>query len=734
MKRPFTIIDALSLKTFLPDTPIALTPDGSFVAYAVPLKSWLGRVTGDFLPTGAPSCVGGSEIWVTEIRTGKTKNLTSGWGTNWAPVWSPDGSQLTFYSDKNGIAQLWIWNRQTGETSLACKEATRGFLPADTPQWTPDGKRIAFKLRPKDESSTKQNQHEEKPPSITVWECGLEDAPKPLTGILAPIWWAEGCLADIGLVELETGRVSVLVADLRAERMAMSPDGCSLAVMLLTSEESAKVGKVRRDLCLLPIDGGEPIQVVLSLPLSHTVPFSWAPDSKRIACIINGHIWVVSREGGTAQNLTEGCTTGGFDWEEPPLWSADGRYIFGIADNQAWAISPDSKRVRSLTEGSPLYQRGVRGDLPRLVRGIVHAYDNRTIWTLNDTSLVVRTINQETKAHGFYCIDWDTGETRCLFEEAKWHGWETFPNVSAADNLLVYRAEDSSHPVDLWGYDAASEDCRRITALNPDLQEFRLGEVRLISYKSEDGRTLQAILLLPANYQPEKRYPLITWIYPGEPFIDYVNCFGVRWWPVDNLQIFASAGYAVLIPDMPQKEGGPAKQLLGLVLPAIDEIIKQGIVDPKRLGLVGHSYGGYCVNILITQTKRFRAAVSVFGMCDLVSFYGSMNSEGDNPFVGFVESGQVNLGCSLWEAPERYIENSPIFFLDKVETPLLLICGTGDEVDDRQAREMFSGLRRLSKRAVLVRYPNEAHSFDQGENAVDYWNRVLSWFDEHLKE
>jgi dipeptidyl aminopeptidase/acylaminoacyl peptidase len=147
------------------------------------------------------------------------------------------------------------------------------------------------------------------------------------------------------------------------------------------------------------------------------------------------------------------------------------------------------------------------------------------------------------------------------------------------------------------------------------------------------------------------------------------------------------------------------------------------------------SYGGYCVNALVTQTSRFRAAISSAGVCDLVSAYGVLTENGDNPGIGRAELGQRRMGGPPWEYPERYVENSPIFHLGRVETPLLLLHGALDiSCPVSQAGEMFSGLRRLGKEVVLVQYLDEGHWPGQWRyaNAVDYWQRVLDWLDSHL--
>lgn len=204
---------------------------------------------------------------------------------------------------------------------------------------------------------------------------------------------------------------------------------------------------------------------------------------------------------------------------------------------------------------------------------------------------------------------------------------------------------------------------------------------------------------------------------------------------VDNMQLLATRGYAVFMPDAPLETGNPLQQLGEMVLPGVDKVIEMGIADAERLGLMGHSYGGYCVNCLITQTTRFSAAVSIAGISNLISLYGSITKDGSDGWTGWAESGQGAMGGTLWEFPKRYIENSPVFYLDKLETPLLLIQGGEDIVPLGQAEEIFSGLRRLGKEVVLARYlgADHWHGFWSYENVVDFWQRVIAWFDKQTE-
>jgi dipeptidyl aminopeptidase/acylaminoacyl peptidase len=176
--------------------------------------------------------------------------------------------------------------------------------------------------------------------------------------------------------------------------------------------------------------------------------------------------------------------------------------------------------------------------------------------------------------------------------------------------------------------------------------------------------------------------------------------------------------------------------LVKTVLPGISKVVETGIADPERLGLMGHSNGGYSVMSLLVQTNRFRAAVEISGMADLIATYGEMDESGGAFAASFLEHGVVDgMGGTPWEVPNRYIENSPIYHLDRVSTPLLLLHGSLDQsVKPFLGDEVFVGMRRLGKDAEYVKYQIEPHSplYWTFEDQEDLCNRVVAWFNELL--
>ena len=163
---------------------------------------------------------------------------------------------------------------------------------------------------------------------------------------------------------------------------------------------------------------------------------------------------------------------------------------------------------------------------------------------------------------------------------------------------------------------------------------------------------------------------MVVWVYGGESLSDHVDRFGLGQDGPFNLQLFATRGYVVLLPDMPQRLGTPMLDVAKVVLPGISKVVEMGIADPDRIGVIGHSYGGYCTLTLIVQSRRFNAAVISGGYGDLMGQYGQMSATGAAFGMSIDEHGQGLIGGTPWEFRERYVENSPIFYLDRVGTPL----------------------------------------------------------------
>jgi dipeptidyl aminopeptidase/acylaminoacyl peptidase len=319
---------------------------------------------------------------------------------------------------------------------------------------------------------------------------------------------------------------------------------------------------------------------------------------------------------------------------------------------------------------------------------------------------------------------------------------------SAQGGSAVFSAQDRNGSR-LWLARPGPADARLLFETNRFLREIAEAPAESFEYQSLEGDTLVGWILLPPDVaEPrggEVRYPLVTWVYPGTVSRDRPpSGAALNRSILLSPQLLAANGYAVLFPSMPlgsrSQQQDPLLHLTTGVLPAVDRAIELGYADPLRLALMGHSFGGYGTYGLITQTDRFHAAIALAGLSNLVSSYGVFDARlryDERPheelFLTWVsEAVQPGLGVPPWEDLERYMRNSPIAHVDRVETPLLIVHGDFDYVPIQAAEEFFTGLYRQGKRARFVRYWGEDHVLTSPANVRDMWRHIVTWLDEHL--
>jgi dipeptidyl aminopeptidase/acylaminoacyl peptidase len=362
--------------------------------------------------------------------------------------------------------------------------------------------------------------------------------------------------------------------------------------------------------------------------------------------------------------------------------------------------------------------------------------DSRSdLWKADGASLVVQSRNDSTKRMGFATINLRTGGWTQITDNPQYLGNATFApsDVSADGRDVAFISESATEPPNVWIAGRDLRSARRITAVAPSVAARTYGESRLIKWTTADGNKVSGALLLPAGYEPGHKYPLILYPYPRDLRSNDVFQFGLQGTGVENMQLFATRGYAVLAPDAPVTRSDQMRSLADVLLPGVDRVVAMGIADSNRVGVMGHSWGGYTVLALLVQTHRFRAAVMRGGFGDLFDMYGEMQPGGSS-------YGQINLetwfGTSPWHDLPRYIGNSPVFFLDRVRTPLLIIHGDEDgTVPPYNGSMIFADLRRLGQIVEYAAYGGENH----GEigwtiaNQRDYLSRLIGWFGEYLR-
>jgi dipeptidyl aminopeptidase/acylaminoacyl peptidase len=254
----------------------------------------------------------------------------------------------------------------------------------------------------------------------------------------------------------------------------------------------------------------------------------------------------------------------------------------------------------------------------------------------------------------------------------------------------------------------------------------------LIHWKTFDGSPSDGVLYKPENFDPQKKYPVIFDYY--EQRSEELNLFVSPKAAEDRINVpwFVSNGYLVCAPDIHYKKGQPGQSAYNAVVSAAKYLSKMRWVDSTKMGIQGHSFGGYETNYIVTHTKLFAAACAASGMCDLVSFYGSVPRAGNTKY--FSERDEGRMDATLWQTPDAYIRNSPIFQADKVSTPLLMMNNKNDgQVPFAQGVELFTALRRLGKKVWMLQYDGGGHSAGDTKEAVDYSTRMSQFFDHYLK-
>jgi dipeptidyl aminopeptidase/acylaminoacyl peptidase len=275
-----------------------------------------------------------------------------------------------------------------------------------------------------------------------------------------------------------------------------------------------------------------------------------------------------------------------------------------------------------------------------------------------------------------------------------------------------------------------TEKALQITDVNRKALKFKFGRSELLSWKSKSEDELLGVFLYPTDYEPGKRYPVIVEVY--STFSSNLHRFFTYLY---NLQILTNQGYGVLLPDIEFNGEDLPRSYLDCVEPALDHLEKLGIANGK-FGIMGHSFGGYGANVLITHSRRFQAGVSLAGFCNWISYQAAPADFNRGYIIGCNQMGAAKPPRDYQEKIKRYIHNSPLHFIHKISSPLLIIHGMEDQtVPFDQAEEMFYVLRSEGKTAVLVGYPGESHLWSGTKVRVfeDMWKRIISWFNQYLK-
>ncbi len=403
-------------------------------------------------------------------------------------------------------------------------------------------------------------------------------------------------------------------------------------------------------------------------------------------------------------------------------WTKDDAQVLIYDRYDIWLADPMSAEApRRLTDGRETKTR---------YRFIQTDRDADYIDPKGDWLLYV--FNEKTKQSGYATMTLSSKPKNLVFGEFQ---FDRRPDKAKNAERYLYTKESFQIFPDLLTSDRSFKSPKRISDANPQQSLYSWGSTELYEWTSADGQRLQGQLVKPEGFDPNKKYPMIVNFYERSSDRLYRHRAPYPGRSTINYSFYASRGYLIFNPDVPYTVGYPGESAEKSVISGTLSLIDEGFVDKDRIGVQGHSWGGYQIAHLITRTNLFRCAESGAPVVNMFSAYGGIRWGSGLSRMFQYENTQSRIGGTIWEYPSRYVENSPIFFLDKIETPVLILHNDEDgAVPWYQGIEFFVGLRRLGKPAWLLNYNGEPHWPVKRQNRLDFNIRMQQFFDYYLMD
>jgi len=664
--------------------------------------------------------------------------LLSGKGKYQRLTWDEDNTQLAFTSDKEDAEakqpkfRVYHWNRKDPQATEIVSITSPGFRKEfvvserGNLSFSLDGSHLFLGTAPPPEPE--KNPDEEIPADEKV---------------LVDLWhWKDDYVQTIQKVraEQDRNRSYRAVYDLQAKKFVQLADE-SMETITPSNDGSYAIGTDNRkyraisdydpgfsDYYLIKTEDGSRKPLLTKLRGN----VSLSPNAK-YAIYYDGKDWYsYSIADGTTTNLTKDIKVHFYN-EENDLpstpnsygiagWTKDDANVLIYDRYDIWQIAPDGSRSRNLTDGVGRKESTAF----RYIR-----LDPKERWIDPDKPMLLSAENQETHDSGFYRekVNSDALPQKLLMAA------KDFSNPAKARDadVLIMTASRFDQFPDIWVTNSTFRELKRVSNGDAQRAAFNWGTGELVSFKNIDGVPLKGLLLKPDNFDPRKKYPMIVYIY--EKLSQGLHAFRSPGPGTSiNPTYYVSNGYLVFMPDIVYTIGYPGQSAMKCVLPGIQAVVDKGFVNENAIGIQGHSWGGYQIAYMVTQTNRFKAAAPGALVANMTSAYSGIRWGTGLPRQFQYERSQSRIGGSLWEYPLRFLDNSPIFRADRVETPLLMIHNDEDDaVPWYQGIEYFLALRRLGKEAYMFSYNGEKHGLRKRINQKDYTRRLQEFFDHFLK-
>jgi dipeptidyl aminopeptidase/acylaminoacyl peptidase len=674
------------------------------------------------------------------------QTIAAGKGKYTRLTWNRAETELAFTSDResSGTAAprlaVYRWTRGPSSAAALVTSATPGMPPTfgvserGSLAYSRDGRKLYIPTGPPSRSARTGDAGDERV-LVDLWHW-QDDLIQPMQRIRAN---QERTRTYRGVVHLADGRYTQL-ADPSLRTVTLSDDGAR-AIGLDDSPYRRLVDYDGTYNDLYVVDtttGARKLALKQVRGGSGGAGLQWSPDGRMAAYFQDKHWHLLDAASGTTRSLTQTLGVGVHDEDDDTPdpsgsygaagWTRDSRSFLVYDRYDVWQLFADGAAPRNVTDGE-----GRKAKIEFRVQRLQGDDEDDAERGLDPAGpLYLRATSEDTRATGIFRDGLTASNTpqRLMWGDKN---YRIAARAADADVVLVAASRFDEYP-DLHVTDSSFKSMAKVTTGGAQTARFSWGTSELISFRNTDGVPLKAALYKPESFDPKKKYPLLVYIYEG--LSQNVHTF-VEPRPSHNINFayYVSNGYLVLTPDIVYTEGQPGQSALKCVMPAIDALVGMGIVDEARIGIQGHSWGGYQIAYMATQTNRFRAVEAGAPVGNMTSAYSGIRWGSGLPRQFQYEQTQSRIGKSLYEAPHKYLENSPIFHIDRVKTPMLLLHNDNDDaVPWYQGIELYLALRRTGKEAYLFNYNGEFHGLRRRHNQKDFALRMQQFFDHFLKD
>ncbi|WP_067151799.1 S9 family peptidase [Pseudotamlana agarivorans] len=414
-----------------------------------------------------------------------------------------------------------------------------------------------------------------------------------------------------------------------------------------------------------------------------------------------------------------------------PIWTSNDADFIISGQHDIWKVNINNGTTERLTHGKE----------NNLSYTVYHPVSNnpkkRISKTINKTplkdinNLIIKSIDSTTRFRGIYILD-KNKELKTID-----YGDKFISKLikSHSGSTIMFDTQTFDKPSKLVLYNKGRT--KLFYQSNKHHDKYHWGTSKIIHYMNSKKDKLLGVLCFPQNYDPNKKYPLIVNVYERQS--RYYNHFYTPSFYSNDADIHTTLSlndYFVLLPDIVIQNGHLGTSSADCIIAATKKALENQSIDPKRVGLMGHSFGGYQTNFIITQTNLFSAAISGSGYSELFSWSLSVLPGFNNsPEMDYFEFGQTRMQKPYYEAMDNYLANSPVHQVNTINTPLLIWSGKEDtRVPFQQSQFLHLALRRMEKENILLAYPNESHVLSKKSNQKDLHKKMLDWFNHYLKD